>query len=68
MTGTPLWTGGDDAVETFRFRGHDVRVRDRVRVESQDPALIAVLAKLTALEHTVEVSRSNLATVMGVED
>ncbi|ORY85029.1 RAVE subunit 2/Rogdi [Protomyces lactucae-debilis] len=37
-----------------RFRGRDVRVVEHVRVESQDPALVAVMTKLAALTHSVE--------------
>jgi hypothetical protein len=37
-----------------RFRGRDVRVVEHLRVESQDPALVAVMTKLTALTHAVE--------------
>ncbi|CCG84563.1 protein of unknown function [Taphrina deformans PYCC 5710] len=47
----------NNAVETggfVRYRGEDVRVVEHIRVESQDPALIAITAKLTALKHNVE--------------
>ena len=37
-------------------------------MESQDPSLIAVMAKLSALEHGVGVARKNLSIVMGVND
>lgn len=46
-----------------RYKGEDVRVLEHVRVESQDPALIAISAKLTALKHTVEeLQKKVLAT------
>lgn len=34
------------------------------RVESQDPSLLAAMAKLSGLEHSVAMSRTALATVM----
>jgi hypothetical protein len=32
-------------------------VKEKVRVESQDPSLISAMAKLAALEHTVELGK-----------
>ncbi|MCJ1401293.1 hypothetical protein MMC11_004505 [Xylographa trunciseda] len=58
----------DESGQVFTFRGQEVRVREKVRVESQDPSLMAVMAKLSALEHGVGVARRSLAIVMGVED
>lgn len=58
----------DESDQTFSYRGQDVRVREKVRVESQDPSLIAIMAKLSALNHTVGIARRNLAIVMGVDD
>lgn len=43
-------------------------MREKVRVESQDPSLMAALAKLGALEHTVGLSRRALDVVMGKEE
>ena len=43
-------------------------MREKIRVESQDPSLMAVMAKLSALEHRVGVARRSLAVVMGVEE
>ena len=43
-----------------------MKVREKVRVESQDPALMAVMAKLSALGHGVAVWRHSLSIVMGV--
>ncbi|KAI9749749.1 MAG: hypothetical protein M1815_002292 [Lichina confinis] len=57
----------DEAEETFRYRGEDVRVREKVAVESQDPSLMATMTKLVALEHTVAQAAQCLATVMGQE-
>lgn len=63
-------TGGrpafhDEAHEVFAYRGQEVRVRDKVRVESQDPSLISAMAKLGALERNVALSRRSLSVVMG---
>ncbi|KAK4234136.1 hypothetical protein C8A03DRAFT_38105 [Achaetomium macrosporum] len=45
----------------------DVFVREKVRVESADPSLLSLAAKLTALGHTLALARRNLAAVMGEE-
>lgn len=58
----------DEMDEVFNFRGEDVRVKEKVRVESADPSLMAALAKLTALEHTVGMARTCLGIVMGSDD
>nr|POF06856.1 uroporphyrinogen-iii c-methyltransferase [Quercus suber] len=55
----------DEAHEVFTYKGQDVRVRDKVRVESQDPSLMAAMAKLGALERNVALSRRALDIVMG---
>ncbi|EME38934.1 hypothetical protein DOTSEDRAFT_140169 [Dothistroma septosporum NZE10] len=57
----------DEAHEVFTFKGQEVRVRDKVRVESQDPSLMAAMAKLGALERNVALSRRALDVVMGRE-
>lgn len=57
----------DEAHDTFVYRGKEIRVRDKVRVESQDPSLMAALAKLGALERTVAISCKALDVVMGKE-
>ena len=57
----------DEIEQTFTYKGQQVRVREKVRVESQDPALMAIMAKLSALDHAVAVWRHNLSIVMGVE-
>lgn len=67
---TTALTGGrpafhDEAHEVFTYRGQEVRVRDKVRVESQDPSLIAAMAKLGALERNIAMSRRSLSVVMG---
>ncbi|KAK3897577.1 RAVE subunit 2/Rogdi [Staphylotrichum tortipilum] len=45
----------------------DVFVREKVRVESADPSLLSLSAKLMALGHTLGLARRNLAAVMGEE-
>ncbi|KAI5246003.1 hypothetical protein E4T42_06510 [Aureobasidium subglaciale] len=57
----------DEAEEVFTYRNTEVRVKEKVRVESQDPSLISAMAKLAALEHTVELGRRALDVVMGKE-
>ncbi|GAM90382.1 hypothetical protein ANO11243_084250 [Dothideomycetidae sp. 11243] len=57
----------DEADEIFSHRGQQVRVKEKLRIETQDPSLMAALAKLSALEHTVAVMRRALDVVMGVE-
>ncbi|MCJ1329026.1 hypothetical protein MMC10_005703 [Thelotrema lepadinum] len=58
----------DESDRTFHFRGQDVRVREKVRVESQDPSLMAAMAKLSALEHGIRVARRALGVVMGNDE
>lgn len=41
-----------------------VYVREKVRVESADPSLMSLSAKLGALSHTLALARRNLAVVM----
>lgn len=43
-------------------------MREKLRVESQDPGLLAVMAKLSALEHSAAMSRKALDIVMGRND
>ncbi|KAK3939739.1 RAVE subunit 2/Rogdi [Diplogelasinospora grovesii] len=45
----------------------EVYVREKVRVESADPSLLSLSAKLAALSHTLGLARRNLAAVMGEE-
>ncbi|KAF2691517.1 hypothetical protein K458DRAFT_411240 [Lentithecium fluviatile CBS 122367] len=58
----------DEADRTFTYRGQEVRVKEKIRVESQDPALMSAMAKLNALEHSVMLSRKALHMVMGREE
>lgn len=55
----------DEADRTFVYAGREVRVREKVRVESADPSLMAAMAKLAALEHTIGMARKSLGIVMG---
>lgn len=55
----------DDVV---KYKGEEVAVREKVRVESSaDPGLLSLGAKLGQLERVVEGARLSLAIVMGVE-
>ncbi|KAI4727313.1 hypothetical protein E4T49_04929 [Aureobasidium sp. EXF-10728] len=58
----------DEAEDVFTYRGTHVRVKEKVRVESQDPSLISAMAKLAALEHTVELGTKALDVVMAKDD
>ena len=58
----------DEADRTFRYKDQDVRVKEKIRVESQDPALISASAKLNALGHSVMLSRKALDMVMGRDE
>ncbi|CAK7201556.1 hypothetical protein SEUCBS139899_004262 [Sporothrix eucalyptigena] len=44
-----------------------VYVREKIRVESADPSLLSLSAKLNALSHSLLQTRRNLAAVMGEE-
>lgn len=58
----------DEMGDIFVWKGEEVKVKEKVRVESQDPSLMAVMAKLTALEHEVMKWLSSLKVLMGTED
>lgn len=49
------------------YRGGEFKVREKVRVEAQDPSLMAVGAKLSAVGREVEGWRGRVAIVMGDE-
>jgi len=66
--GAPKVTSHDEANDIFTYKGQEVRVKEKLRVESQDPSLLAAMAKLSALEHSVAVSRKALDTVMGKDE
>ena len=54
----------DEMDETFTYKGMEVKVKEKVRVESMDPSLMAVMAKLSALEHEVGRWREGLRILM----
>jgi hypothetical protein len=55
--------------DLFMYRGEEVRVREKVRVESAaDPVLLVLCAKMGALERTVAERRMALSVVMGGGD
>jgi hypothetical protein len=57
----------DEMDDVFLYRGEEVRVKEKVRVEgSADPSLLSLGAKLGALERTVEGCRVGLSVVMGL--
>lgn len=57
----------DEMDDTYPYLGTNVRVKEKVRVESGDPSLMAVMAKLAALDHTIGMARKGLSVVMGVD-
>lgn len=58
----------DEMDELFMYDGEEVRVKEKVRVESAaDPGLLSLGAKLGQLERVVEAVRGSLGCVMGVE-
>lgn len=58
----------DESGRIFAWRGGGAIVREKVRVESQDPSLMALMAKLSAVGHAVRVARGGLAVCMGEEE
>ena len=55
----------DEMGEIFEWRGRqDVIVREKVRVETGDPSLLSIAAKLSALEHEVARLRLNLRIIL----
>lgn len=57
----------DEQYKDFNYLGETVKVREKVRVESADPSLMAAMAKLGALDHSIAMSRNCLRMVMGEE-
>lgn len=58
----------DEADRTFKYKGQEVRVKEKIRVESQDPALMAAMAKLNALDHSLVLRLKALNMVMGRDE
>ena len=55
----------DEMGEIYKWRGRqDVIVREKVRVESSDPSLMSIAAKLSALEHEFARWRMNLRIIL----
>ncbi|TGZ82979.1 hypothetical protein EX30DRAFT_339228 [Ascodesmis nigricans] len=50
--------------EVFDYQGERVKVKDSVKVESQDPSLMAVWAKLGGVEHVLSGAVKSLEVVM----
>lgn len=55
----------DEVDQIFQIKGEEICVREKVRVESADPSLMAVMAKLSALGHAVAGWRLRVGVVMG---
>ncbi|PGH09881.1 hypothetical protein AJ79_05608 [Helicocarpus griseus UAMH5409] len=53
----------EESGDVFDWKGEEVKVKEKIRVESQDPSLMSAMAKLTALEHEVSRWKSALAIV-----
>lgn len=58
----------DEVGDLFTWNDEEVRVKEKIRVESQDPSLMAAMAKLTALEHEVMKWKAALNVLMGNDD
>jgi hypothetical protein len=59
----------DEMGDIYEWHGKtDVVVREKVRVETGDPNLMSVAAKLSALEHEARRWRHNLRVLMDEED
>lgn len=66
LTGMTRRLEHDEMDAVFMYRGEEVRVREKVRVESSaDPSLLSVGAKLGQIERVVESCRGGLRVVMG---
>jgi len=48
--------------------GLKVYVREKVMVESADPSLLALAAKMASVGHALEQARRNLADVLGIDE
>jgi hypothetical protein len=66
--GTSKPPAHDEVDDIFTWRGQEVKVREKLRVESSDPNLMAALAKLISLERVVALAREGLNTVMGKDE
>ncbi|KAL2022959.1 hypothetical protein VTK56DRAFT_4174 [Thermocarpiscus australiensis] len=66
--GKPVAALSGSRQKKIKRRVVDVYVREKVRVETADPSLLSLSAKLTALGHTLALARRNLAAVMGEKE
>ncbi|CAG8975796.1 hypothetical protein HYALB_00008237 [Hymenoscyphus albidus] len=58
----------DEMDGLFMWKGEEVRVKEKVRVESGgDPVLLVLGVKLQSLEKAIEASRCNLRLVLGLD-
>lgn len=61
----PRLPNHDETGEVFEWRGkQDVIVREKARVETGDPSLMSIAAKISALEHEVSRCQHNLRVLM----
>lgn len=58
----------DEMVGIWKYGGEEVRVREKVRVESADPRLMSLAAKVAAVEHSVGLAKRALQVVMGDDE
>lgn len=58
----------DEAGEVFTWKGQEVKVKEKIRVESQDPSLMSAMAKINALQHEVQRWIAAVNVVMGEDD
>ncbi|KAI1506022.1 37S ribosomal protein rsm22 [Biscogniauxia marginata] len=65
---TAMSSGNGNVKGVGQGREVEVYVREKVRVESADPSLLSLSAKLSALANTLSLARTNLAAVMGEEE
>jgi hypothetical protein len=60
--------GHDEVGDVFTWKGDEVKVREKIRVESQDPSLMSAMAKLTSLQHEVMKWITAMKVLMGNDD
>lgn len=58
----------DEAGQVFIWKGQEVKVKEKIRVESQDPSLMSAMSKITALQHEVQKWIAAVNVVMGQDD
>lgn len=55
-----IFNRGKEDEETYAWGEERVRVRERIRVEAQDPALMAILSKLLSVENSLELTHTQM--------